>query len=63
MIELNEAQIEEYVIGSQVKEFEIRNDDIQLTLDNDVVLIFTGGYCRDVYVDAKRRRVTFENLD
>ena len=56
-------RINRAVVGDSIKEIVENGDEVWVRLDSGKVLIFSGGYCNEVYVEVKREVVSLENVD
>ncbi|OCZ54334.1 hypothetical protein [Dehalobacter sp. TeCB1] len=55
--------IKKLLLGLKLKDVEMGNgDSLQLTFEGDLVLIISGGYCKEVFTEIKRRKIIFEDV-
>jgi hypothetical protein len=50
------------LIGKELTNVRESNDEIVLEFDNVIVVKITGGYCKEVFTELLRKKVTYEKL-
>jgi len=55
--------IRKSLIGLELVAAETVCDELHLTFQDNLTLILSGGYCKEVYASIKRRVITYEDVD
>ncbi|MHB1651645.1 MAG: hypothetical protein ACYCVD_04100 [Desulfitobacteriaceae bacterium] len=55
--------IRESLIGLKLVVAETVSDELHLTFEDNLTLILSGGYCKEVYSSIKKRVITYEDVD
>ena len=55
--------IKKYITGLKLIDAVMKLDELHLTFEDDLTLILSGSYRKEVYANIKRRVITYEDVD